>query len=132
VSVEPGDAYPPGLPQPRSRHLLPYERRLVAWQLRRMRAGRRYDVAKTEHDNGPEYVRLYAAYAIDMRLMTVVFVIGLVPTIILGGLYGMGGFFAGLGVIGFGGVIGAIGLVRMFQSDNARKEYQQAQRLTPQ
>ena len=95
-----GDGVPPGSREPRRRHLLPYEPRLVAWHLRRWRSGRKYDVAKTEHDNGPEYVRLYAAaYYIDMRLMKVVGVIGLAPAIILGGLYGLGRGFAGFGII---------------------------------
>ena len=49
---------------------LPYERRLANWQVRRWQARHRYDIRKTENDNGPEYVRLFAAYCAEMTWRT--------------------------------------------------------------
>ena len=42
------------------------------------------------------------------------------------------GIFIGLGIVGLAAVVGCIGLVRSYQSDNARKEYEQTRPLTPQ
>ena len=60
----------PGVPGPRSRRLLPHERRLANWQVRRWQARHRYDTSKTENDNDPEYVRLFAAYCAEMTWRT--------------------------------------------------------------
>ena len=44
-------------------------RSATAWPLRRWCAGRKYDGAKTDHNHGCEYVRLFAAYNVGRLLM---------------------------------------------------------------
>ncbi len=129
-----GDGVPPGSREPRRRHLLPYEPRLVAWHLRRWRSGRKYDVAKTEHDNGREYVRLFAAYCVGRKLQALTGC--LVPVVVIGFALGVSDGWPALLAGSVGVVVSfavwGIGMVRMFQADKSRKEYQQARLLTPQ
>jgi hypothetical protein len=132
VSVEQEDEQPLGtlgLPGPAGRNLLPYERRLAAWQVKRWRAGRTYDVAKMERASGAEAVRLYAAYAASRKLMAAVDLLGIAAGIALVVTVfpdGWTAFVSAMCVIALGWGIGFIGLVRMFQSDKARKQYQRA------
>ena len=111
--------------------MLPYERRLVAWQLRRWRANHGHDVESAERESGAEYVRLLAAYTAARLLMTALFVVSFVVSVSLATVF-WPGIFIGLGIVGLAAVVGCIGLVRSYQSDNARKEYEQTRPLTPQ
>jgi hypothetical protein len=113
--------------------LLPYERRLVTWQLRRWRAGTRFDIDKTERDDGPERVRLLAAYSAGFLMARIVGILGVAAGLVFAEFFGSIGFVVGFGVpfVVFA-VTGAIAVRRQWQSEDARKEHRRGIPLTHQ
>lgn len=114
-------------------HLLPYEQRLIPWQLRRWRAGSRFDIAQTERDHGPESVRLIAAYSVGWTLAGVIGFGGVLIGTGVGKLFGLIPALVVYG-LGLGGatVLSAIATVRSHQSRKARLEYQRTGPVSPQ
>jgi hypothetical protein len=88
--------------------------------------------SQTELDEGPEKVRLWAAYSGGSQLQRVIGIVGIAVAIVGTAIYGLTGTLAGGGVIGISLVIGAIAAVRSVQSEIARKEYQRTRPFTPQ
>jgi hypothetical protein len=119
------------LPGPKSRYLLPYERRLVAWQLRRWRAGRRYDVAKTEQRDGAESVRPFAACLAGFQLAKVIGFLAAAVGLGAAAILGAGGLLVGAGVLAVDVLVVITAVAREWQSEAARKEYQQTRPFTP-
>lgn len=121
------------LPHSRARHLFGYERRLAAWQLRRWRAGSRFDIAKTEQHDGPEKVELLAAYSAGIELALLSFVASLVLGFLLGKLLGLVALLAVYG-IGFCAltVLATVATVRNIQNRRARDDYHRHVTLTHQ
>ena len=113
------------LPDRKAHRLLPYERRLVAWQSRRWRASSKFDWTETESELGSEAVRLWAAYSAGFLLAEVTGVLGIVVGIVAGKIFGLSGFLVGFGLfLGAATMLFVVAGVRSRQSVGARDEHQ--------
>ena len=132
MSIDPRGGATGGGAGARRRYLLPYERRLADRRLQRWRSSTRYDLAQTEHRDGSESVRLFAAWQAGFQLAKLVGFLGAAVFAVGGGFYGVSGFLAGAAVIAACALIAITAAIRLGQSGRARKEYQNAEPSTPQ
>jgi hypothetical protein len=116
-------------PHRRGRRLFPYERRLVAWQLRRWRANP--GIAELERQDGLEMVQLLAAHSAGYTLG---FVIGAGGVVLGFAVQKLFGSIPGLAVYGASLCAATFILVtatrRSQQSRRARDEYQRGKPVT--
>jgi len=117
----------------RQRYLLPQERWLSAWQLRRWRASRKLGprVRSLETHYGPEHLRLFAAYRADYMSMLAICLVGLIAGGFVSAFNTSIGLATFLGIGGIGLTIGVFSMVRLWQSSSAREEYKRAKQSTP-